>query len=66
MKNLTNKSMRYLLTLQDDESFIGTNIAILMAKWGKRKSESTLKMTREDGNYLAVPCSMIKDLTPIK
>jgi len=58
--------MNYLLILQDETVYQVSRPKISMIKWGRRKSEPTLTVTNLDDNYIAVPCSMIKELTPIK
>jgi hypothetical protein len=58
---------KYILILQDEDTYEVSEPKISMIRWGKkRQSEPTLTASAGNNKTVAVPCSMIKELTPIK
>lgn len=64
--------MKYLLTLQDEETHIVWEPRIDQVRWGKkRKAETSLIATTEcqttkQHAFLTIPCDLVKDMRMIK
>lgn len=60
--------MNYILILQDNDTYEVSKIRIDMIRWCKKHSSEPTLIATVNGkeSYISVPCSMIKELTPIK